>query len=64
MCNLLFLGFKDTDTIRHGIFEIEIYDVYSRYNPSNNSYAVVDSCGPINATLNNTMAWQSPDCAK
>ncbi|CAI4224651.1 unnamed protein product [Auanema sp. JU1783] len=43
------LGYKVTETLRSGIVDPSIFDVYAAYNHSTNSYQVVDHCG--NATL-------------
>uniref|UniRef100_A0A914UU10 Phosphate transporter n=1 Tax=Plectus sambesii TaxID=2011161 RepID=A0A914UU10_9BILA len=38
------LGYQVTETIRKGIFEVGIYDVYSNQNATYNTYDLVENC--------------------
>ncbi|CAP36607.1 Protein CBG19336 [Caenorhabditis briggsae] len=51
------LGYKVVETLRTGIIEFNIFDVYAQYNATTNQYDTVDHCG--NATL--VGGWKSPD---
>ncbi|CAB11776.1 Phosphate transporter [Caenorhabditis elegans] len=51
------LGYKVIETLRTGIIEFDIFDVYAQYNETTHQYDTVDHCG--NATL--IGGWKAPD---
>ncbi|PAV57493.1 hypothetical protein WR25_23620 [Diploscapter pachys] len=47
----ILLGYKVTETLRMGIIEFDIFDVYSEYNSTSGHYARVGNCTTSNGTL-------------
>jgi hypothetical protein len=42
---VIYLGYQASDTIRNGIFDLNVYDVFSVYNQTTDSYDQVRECG-------------------
>ncbi|KIH66159.1 phosphate transporter family protein [Ancylostoma duodenale] len=69
IADTLFSGYKVTETLRSGIVEVEVFDVYSAFNHTTGKYEVVPYCDGAIATggfapptlLNGTA---EVDCAK